>query len=826
MNTLRQDLRYGLRMLRKNPGFTAAAIVTLALAIGANTAIFSVVYPVLLRPLPFNEPDRLVTLGEGRHKTGCCSYAASYPDYQDWVRTSKTFSALAGYAPDVFALSDHGEPKTIFCDMVTVNFFSTLGVSPILGRDFAPGEDLPEGSGPTVALLSYRFWQSDFGGDAHVVGRVVRMDNKPVTIIGVLPRDFEFAPAGSSPLWVPLHLNPYEATARNPRWLSVIGRLAPGQTLPQAQAEMQTITAQLANQYPQQNAAITASLAPLREEIVGNVRPLLWILFGAVAFVLVIACANVANLLLSRSLDRRREFAIRTALGASQMHIVAQLLMESLILAVSGAIIGFSAAWLGLWMLVRSIPASQLMSMPYLRHAGISFPVLGFVAAITMLTAIFFGLGPGLSVPNTPITDVLKDESRGGTSASHGRLRNALVVAEIAISLLLLVAGGLMLQSVRALLRQNPGFEPDHLLTFVTYLPGSDYPVDPKWPFSDPQGLRFAHQFLERLRNLPDVQAASATSALPAVSNHSTNRFVIEGRATGPGEDEGASTRRVDAEYFSVLRTPLLRGRFFNSSDIAGRPWVLIVNQAWVKRFLAPGEDPIGKRLRLTIAPEEPFRQIVGVVGDIAEDNLAVAPPPVMYFPIDQDSGYTGFLIYVLRTQGEPGAVLGSVRAVLHSMDPQLAIMQPQPLQEYVDRSPAVFLRRYPFYLIGSFAALAVILAIVGLYGLISYSVAQRTREIGIRMALGAQPANILKLVIRQGVVAAILGVAVGAAAALTFGIVLTRAMPNFLYRVSSTDWTTFTFVSLLLLAVALTASYIPARRATEVDPIIALHNE
>ena len=826
MNTLRQDLRYGLRMLRKNPGFTAAAIVTLALAIGANTAIFSVVYPVLLRPLPFNEPDRLVTLGEGRHKTGCCSYAASYPDYQDWVRTSKTFSALAGYAPDVFALSDHGEPKTIFCDMVTVNFFSTLGVSPILGRDFAPGEDLPEGSGPTVALLSYRFWQSDFGGDGHVVGRVVRMDNKPVTIIGVLPRDFEFAPAGSSPLWVPLHLNPYEATARNPRWFSVIGRLAPGQTLPQAQAEMQTITAQLANQYPQQNAAITASLAPLREEIVGNVRPLLWILFGAVAFVLVIACANVANLLLSRSLDRRREFAIRTALGASQMHIVAQLLMESLILAVSGAIIGFSAAWLGLWMLVRSIPASQLMSMPYLRHAGISFPVLGFVAAITMLTAIFFGLGPGLSVPNTPITDVLKDESRGGTSASHGRLRNALVVAEIAISLLLLVAGGLMLQSVRALLRQNPGFEPDHLLTFVTYLPGSDYPVDPKWPFSDPQGLRFAHQFLERLRNLPDVQAASATSALPAVSNHSTNRFVIEGRATGPGEDEGASTRRVDAEYFSVLRTPLLRGRFFNSSDIAGRPWVLIVNQAWVKRFLAPGEDPIGKRLRLTIAPEEPFRQIVGVVGDIAEDNLAVAPPPVMYFPIDQDSGYTGFLIYVLRTQGEPGAVLGSVRAVLHSMDPQLAIMQPQPLQEYVDRSPAVFLRRYPFYLIGSFAALAVILAIVGLYGLISYSVAQRTREIGIRMALGAQPANILKLVIRQGVVAAILGVAVGAAAALTFGIVLTRAMPNFLYRVSSTDWTTFTFVSLLLLAVALTASYIPARRATEVDPIIALHNE
>jgi putative ABC transport system permease protein len=826
MSTLGQDLRYGLRMLRKTPGFTTAAIVTLALAIGASTAIFSVVYPVLLRPLPFTQPDRLVTVGEARHKTGCCSYNASYPDYQDWIRTSKSFSSLAGYAPDVFALSGNGEPKTIFCNMVTVNFFSTLGVDPILGRSFAPGEDLPEGSGPNVALLSYQFWKNDFGGDPRVVGRVVRMDNKPVTIIGVLPNDFDFPPAGFTPLWVPLHLNPYEATARNARWLSVVGRLAPGQTLQQAQAEMQTITAQLVRQFPQQNAKLSVSVAPLREQIVGNVRPLLWILFGAVVFVLIIACANVANLLMSRSIDRRREFAIRTALGASQLHIVAQLLIESLILAVSGALVGFSAAWLGVWTLVRSIPEAQFVVMPYLRHAGISFPVLGFVVAITMLAAIFFGLEPALSIPKTPITDVLKDESRGGTSSSHGGMRNTLVIAEIAISLLLLVAGGLMLQSVRALLHQNPGFDADHLLTFVVYLPGSDYPVDPKWPFSNAHGLRFAHEFLERLRNLPYVKGASATSALPAISNHSTSRFVIAGRATAPGEDEAASTRRVDAEYFSVIKTPLLHGRFFNRSDGPGRPGVVIVNEAWVQHFLSPGEDPIGKQIKLSTAPEETFRQIVGVVGDVAEDNLAVPPPPVMYFPMDQDSGYTGFLIYVLRTQGEPGAVLGSVRAVLGSVDPQLAIMQPEPMQEYVDRSPAVFLRRYPFYLIGSFAGLAVILAMVGLYGLISYSVVQRTREIGIRMALGAQPRTILKLVIRQGVLTAILGVAVGAAASLSFGFLLTRAMPNFLYGVSSTDWPTFTIVSLLLLAVALTASYIPARRATAVDPMIALRNE
>ncbi len=826
MGTLNQDFRYGLRMLRKSPGFTAAAIVTLALAIGANTAIFSVVYPVLLRPLPFRDPDKLVTIGEARHRTGCCSYNASYPDFQDWTRTAKSFESLAGFAPDVFALSGNGEPKTLFCDMVTVNFFSTLGVGPILGRDFAAGEDLPEGSGPTVVLLSYSFWKSDFGGDPKAVGHVVRMDNKPVTIIGVLPRNFEFTPAGMAPFFVPLHLNPYEATARNARWLSVIGRLAPGQTIQQASAEMQTISAQLARQYPQQNAAVNVNVAPVREEIVGNVRPLLWVLFGAVAFVLLIACANVANLLMSRSIDRRREFAIRSALGASQFHLVVQLLIESLLLSLSGAIIGFLAAWLGLWLLVRSIPESQLTATPYLRDAGISLPVLGFVAGITVLTAILFGLGPGLSVPQTPITEVLKDESRGGTSSSQGRLRNVLVIAEIAISLLLLVAGGLMLKSVRALLRQNPGFEPDHVLTFVTYLPGSSYPVEKQWPFQNVNGMRFQQEFLERLRNLPGVDGASATSGLPAVGNRSTNRFVIEGRAVAPGEEEAAVSRRVDPNYFSVMKIPLLRGRSFADSDTVGRPYVAVVNEAWVERYLSGGEDPIGKRIRLTSAPDEPFRQIVGVVGDAAEDNLAVAPPPVMYFAVDQDSGYSGYLNYVVRTQRDPAAVLGTVRATLRSIDPQLAFMQPQSMQEFVDRSPAVFLRRYPFYLIGSFAAAALILAMIGLYGLISYSVIQRTREIGIRMALGAQPQNILKLVIRQGIRAAIVGVAVGAAAALIFGLSLTRMMPNFLYGVSPTDWITFTFVSLLLLAVAVAASYIPARRATQVDPMIALRNE
>ncbi|MGA2902806.1 MAG: ABC transporter permease [Candidatus Korobacteraceae bacterium] len=822
MGTLSQDFRYGLRMLRRNPGFTAVAIITLALAIGANTAIFSVVYPVLLRPLPFRDAERLVTIGESRHQVVCCAYNASYPDFLDWRRTAKGFRSLAGYAPDAFTITGDGEPKTMFCAMVTTNFFSTLGVSPVLGRDFATGEDLPEGSGPTVALLSYRFWHSDFSGDPKIVGRVLRLDGKPVTVIGVLPRDFEFGPAGLVPIWVPLHLNNYEATARGGRWLSVIGRLAPGVTLQQARAEMQAVNAQLAREYPQQNAAVAVGLGFLREEIVGDIRPLLLVLFAAVGFVLLIACANVANLLLSRSIDRRREFAIRSALGAKQLHLVLQLLIESLLLSVIGAIIGFLAAAIGVWLLVRSIPAAQLRAMPYLADVGISLPVLAFVGGITVLTAILFGLGPGLSIPQTPITEVLKDESRGGTSGSRAAMRNVLVIGEIAISLVLLVGGGLMLQSLRTVLQQNPGFRPDHVLTFLISVPGASYPVSRTWPFSNPNGLRLAHEFLDRLRSLPGVTGASATSGLPVAGNRATNRFVIEGQAVTPGQEEASISRRVERDYFAVMKIPLLRGRSFAASDTADSPWVVIVNEAWVKRYLSSGEDPVGKRIRLTFSPQEPARQIVGVVGDAAEDNLAVAPPPVMYLPLDQDSGYSAGLNYVVRTKGDPEAMLGLARSTVRSIDPQLAFIQPQSLEEFVDRSPAVFLRRYPFYLIGSFASLALILAMIGLYGLISYSVLQRTREIGIRMALGAQPKDILKLVIRQGVQAAVLGVVIGLGSA----VLLTQVMSSLLYGVSSSNWFIFASVTLLLLVVALAASYVPARRATAVDPMIALRNE
>jgi putative ABC transport system permease protein len=822
MGQLSQDFRYGMRMLRKNRSFTTVAVITLALAIGANTAIFSVVYPALLRPLPYKQPDRLVTLGENRRQSDCCAFTSSYPDYLDWKRSAKSFESLAGFSSDGFTLTGAGDPKMVFGAMVTSNFFATLGVRPILGRDFVVDDELPEGAGPAVAILSYNFWRSDFLADPNVIGSTIRLDNKAVTVVGVLPRDFEFAPAMSSPLWVPLHANAYMRTARNARWLDVIARLAPGVSIEKARAEMDATTAELAQEYPKQDASIFVVVENLRDEIVGNVRPLLLILFGAVSFVLLIACANVANLLMTRAIDRRREFAIRAALGASRVHLLLQLLSESLLLAMMGAVLGLIGAAVGVRLLVSVIPEVQLQSAPYLRDAGVNLAVLAFVCGITLLTAILFGVGPGVAVPQSPITEVLKDESRGGTSGAHKRLRNVVVIVEIALSMVLLVGGGLMLQSLRTLLQQNPGFQPQHLLTFDVDLPGLSYPTAKSWPFDNANGLRLEHEFLERLRSLPGVRGASATSGLPVTENRSRNRFVIEGRPRVEGQDEDCITRRVDANYFKTMEIALIAGRLFTAADATDAPKVAIVNRAWVRRYMERGEEPIGKRVRMTFSADEPFRQIIGVIGDVAEDSLATPPLPVMYFPIDQSSGYTVYLRYVVRTAGDPAGLISAVRSTLRDLDPQLAIIQPQSMEQVVNRSPAVFLRRYPLYLIGGFGALALVLAMIGIYGLISYSVLQQTREIGIRLALGAQREDVLRLMLRQGVVAAFVGVGIG----LVLGLALIRVMGSLLYGLNASAWMVFAFVAILLTGIAITASYFPARRATKVDPIVALHDE
>jgi putative ABC transport system permease protein len=820
MGTLKQDIRYGFRILRKSRSFTAVAVITLALAIGANTAIFSVLYPALLRPLPYKQPDQLVILGENRPQVPCCSYTSSYPDYLDWKRTARSFASLAAFADDSFVLTGNGDPKTIYSAMVTPDFFSTLGVKPLLGRDFVAGEDMHEGSAPAVALLRYDFWRSDFAGDPHIIGRTLRLDNKPVTVVGVLPRDFEFAPEGSALLWVPMHTAPYTTTARNLRWLSVIGRLAPGISLKQVRAEMKGITAQLAQEYSREDASVYVTVESLRDEIVGNVRPLLLILFGAVTFVLLIACANVANLLLTRSIDRRKEFAVRAALGAGRFQLLAQLLTESLLLSVLGAIFGVLGAIVGIRLLVGAIPETQLQSMPFLADASINFPVLAFVCGMSLLATILFGVGPGLAVSRTPVSEVLKDESRGGTSGAHARLRNVVVVAEIAISMTLLIGGGLMLQSLRKLLKQDPGFNPQNVLTFAVNLPATSYPRPTVWPFANPSGLRFEHEFVERLRNVPGVQGVSAVTGLPASGNRSRNRFVIEGQSTREGQEESCMSRRVGSDYFAVMKIPLIAGRLFTATDAPDAPPVAIVNQAWVARY-AGWRNPIGLRLRLTFSPNEPFRQIVGVIGDVDEDNLT-SSPPAMYLPLDQDSGWSIFLGYVIRSQQDPAALVSSAQTILRELDPQLAIVDPRSMEQIINQSPAVFLRRYPFYLIGSFAALAVVLAMIGLYGLISYSVVGRTREIGIRLALGAQREDILRLILRQAVITSLIGIGVG----LLGGLASTRLMASLLYGINSGDWIVFAGVAVFLAAIAITASYVPARRATQVDPMVTLRNE
>lgn len=819
MGNFKQNLLFALRTLSKNSVFTAVVVITLALGIGANTAIFSVVYSALLRPLPYQNPGRLFMLGESRRQydVSVQGAEASYPDYLDWRRMSKTVQSLAGYSGDSFTFAAGGEPKLTLAEQVTPGFFSTLGVKPILGRDFLDGEQQPDG--PHVALLAYAFWQTEFGADSHAVGRIIHLDGKPATIIGVLPRNFEFSPANSASLWVPIHQEGDLITRRSLRWLNVVGRLAPGASPEQTRAEMEGINTQLASAYPRENSSTVFVMQSLREKIVGKIRPLLLILLGAVGFVLLIACANVANLLLTRTIGRRKEFAVRAALGASRSDLLLQLLTESLLLSSLGAAVGLLGAYWGVILLLGAIPDSQLQAMPYLRDAGINLPVLGFLCGVTLLTGILFGLAPALDAARSSLNDILKDESRGGTSTGHTRLRNMLVVAEIAISLVLLVGAGLMLRSLRAVLRQDAGFDARNVLTFNVNLPDDSYPSDKAYPNNSLSALRFDHEFIRRLRNSPGVLDVGSTNIVPTSGNGGTIRFLVEGRPTAQGMEDECNLLTVNPGYFSTLKIPLVAGRLFTANDSLDGPEVVVVNRAFAKAYF-PDEDPMGKRIRFTFNAKEPYRQIVGIVGDVAELDLAAPRPPLIYFPNDQ--GPNTFLSYLVRTAGDPLAFVSTARAVLHDIDPQLPLIQPQTVEDIANQSPSVFLRRYPSYLIGSFAGLALILAMVGLYGLISYLVLQRTREIGIRVALGAQRRDILRIVLRQGILAALGGIVLGTAA----GLALTRLLSSLLYGVSPGDGLTFMGSAVLLLLVAFAACAIPAARATRVDPIVALRYE
>ena len=818
MGNLWLKFKYAARALRSNPGFTAVAVLTLALGIGANTAIFSVVYAALLRPLPYYQPDRLMAIGEAREQFGDINISqSSYPDYLDFRLRSKTFTSMAAYSGDAFSLRVGScEPKNIFAEQVTPSFFSTLGVKPLYGRDFIDADMTTDG--PHVAMLSYRFWQSDFGGDKEIVGKTVQVDNSPAVIIAVLPKNFDFAPANSAPMWVPIHQSADPITRRSLRWLNVVARLAPGKTPTQARAEMEGIIAQFKQEYPKEHASTVFIMLSLRERIVGRMQPLLLILLGSVGFVLLIACANVANLLITRLIGRRKEFAVRVALGATRGDILSQLLAESLLLSVIGAAFGLVAGQWGISALLAAIPETQLQAVPSLRDVSTNLPVLGFLIAITVLTALVFGLAPGLTSARAPINEALKDESRGGTSTGQARLRRVVVVGEIAIALVLVVSAGLMLKSVRALLNRDPGFDVHNVLTFSVNLPTATYPGDKDNPDFSSAALQFDRKFTERLRATPGVIDVGMATGIPVGGGSSSVRFVVQGRNSAVGKEDEAQILTGTPGYFSTLKIKLVSGRMFSATDTPKAPGVLLVNEAFSRTYL--GGDAAGKRIRFTFSDKNPYMEIVGVVSDTALVDLSQPLPPVIYAFNDQ--GPNTFLSYMVRTSGDPAAFVGAARTALRNIDPDLPLVQPQSLEEIAYQSPSVFFRRYPSYLIGSFAMLALMLATIGLYGLISYSVQQRTREIGIRVALGAAHRDIFRMVLAEGIRAGLIGIASGVIA----GLALTRLMASVLYGVTPSDFLTYFAVSLVLLGVAVIASSVPAMRAMRVDPIHALRYE
>jgi putative ABC transport system permease protein len=811
METLIQDLRYGARMLAKHPGFSLIAILTLALGIGANTALFTVVDATLLRALPYNQPDQLVQLWETRRTGEIKQVDASYPDYLDWGQASEAIAGICGYTGwgGSFTLTGRGTPERLEGARVTASFFSVLGIEPILGRSFLPDEDRP-GAAATV-ILSYALWQRKFGAAADIVSQQLTLDGEAYTVLGVLPQSFQFAPMGQAELWVSLRPSPSQLNLRFMHWLDVIARLKPGVSLAQAQAQMDGVAAHIEQQYADSHTGAGVKLVPLREQVVGSVRPLLLVLLGAVAFVLLIACANVANLLLVRAATRRKEIGIRLALGATRGRLVQQLLSESLLLALAGGVIGLMLAAWGVELLVAFIPAAQLDSMPYLQGLTINARVFCFTGALSLVTGIIFGLIPAWQSSTLDLQATLKEGGRTATGAGSKQFRRALVITEIALALVLLVGAGLMIRSTHRLLAVKLGFNPEKLMTLRLELPGSKYA-------EDESARAFHQQLLARLEALPGVSSVAAINWLPLQPGPG-NLLLVEGQPPPPpGQGLGASARAVSPNYFRTMSVALIKGRAFTDRDNPTSPDVVIINSALANR-LFPNQDPLGRRISFAGGGPKPF-EIVGVVDDERINALDEEAALVTYRPYLQEPWNR--LNLVVRTAGEPGRIVSAVREQVQALDPDLALYSVATMEQLIADTPATFQRRYPALLMAVFAAVALILAAIGIYGVISYSVNQRRHEIGIRMALGATRGDIYKLVIGEGLALALLGIGAGLAAA--FG--LTRLMSSLLFGVSATDPNTFIIISMILAGVALGACFVPARRATKVDPMVALRYE
>jgi predicted permease len=807
MNSIIKDVRFALRGLLKHPGFAAIAVITLALGIGGSTSIFTVVDAALLRGLPYKSPERLYHLWEQVPRQEFPKREFSYPDYQDYQQNN-VFEGLAAYTGGGAILSGYGEPESLAAPRVNANFFSVLGVDPLLGRTFQAGEDQPGGA--KVTVLTYGLWQRRFGGDPAVVGRAVTINGESYTVIGVLPASFQFA-LRNNDLWLPYQPTENQRTRRFMHGTNLIARLKPELGPTQAVSELNVIASRIEQQHNDSHAGITARIVPLQEEIVGSVKPILLVLLAAVGFVLLIACANVASLLLTRSLARQKEVAIRAALGASRWRVIRQLLTESLLLSLVGGAAGLLIAYWGVPALVASLPQSQLISMPFLKSLSLDAGILTFSFVLSLLTGLVFGLAPALQSSRLDLNGVLKEGGRNASAGATHRLRSAMVVTEIALAVVLLVGAGLMMKSLLRLLQTNVGFKTENVLTMAVILPPSKYT-------EANQQISFNDQLRERVQSLPGVSGAGTVNILP-LNGGNTTRFYVDGDPVPqPGQEVESNIRTVSDDYFKTLGVPLLSGRTFDVRDTAAAPGVVIIGKTIADRMFA-GRDPIGKRLRYSSFTGEPDT-IVGVVGDIKITGLDEAVKPVLYYPFRQSS--STFSNLVARTDNDPNTLAASIRNEIRNLEPEAAILNVRTMDEMISQTPASFMRRFPALLISIFAAVALLLASIGIYGVVSYSVSQQTHYIGVRMALGARPADILKMVLKQGLVLALLGIGIGVLAALG----LMRLLSTLLYEVSTNDVGTFAFVSSALFFVALLACYLPARRATKVDPLVALRYE
>ncbi len=816
MTTLLQELRYGLRILANNTGFTAVAVLTLALGIGANTALFSVVSAVLLRPLPFPEPDRLVSVVSMRLRENAPDNA-SYPDFADWRAQNHVLARMAAFHTDSFTLTGQGEAAHIPGAVVSADLFSLLGVNPALGRPFLPDDDKLGGTnGGFSIILSHRLWRERFGADPGIVGRTISLDNRSFTVVGIMPPGFQF-PVQSGPVdfWITMAVEflappggKSMAEQRGAHYLDVIARLKPHVSRAQAQAEMNTIVSALNKQYPE-NAPRGIRIVPELDRLVGDVRPALLILLAAVGCVLLIACANVANLLLARGTARQKEMAVRGALGAGRGRMIRQLLTESGVLAALGGALGATLALWGIPFLIRLVP----QDIPRLADVHLDGPVLLFTALLSLLTGVLFGLAPALQVSRSNFLEPLKEGGRGSSeSLRHHRIRNALAVGGVAVAAVLLVGATLLLQSLLRLQRIDPGFNPHHVLTFKVDLPYVRY--------SDLRQTEFFRQALQRLNHLAGVRSASAVLPLPLDGNEISTSFDIAGQPMAEANQPRTNYSWTEPAYFRTLGIPLLSGRDFTWADDLQATPVVIINATLAKRFF-PGQNPLGRRIKPQIGngySAPPMREIVGIVADVKQTGLTGEPYPEVYVPLAQSP--LGSMLIVIRTEVDPSSVVGPVRKGIAAMDRDLPIYGLKTLDQYCGQSLAQ--PRFYSLLLGLFAALALVLAAVGLYGVISYSVTRRTHEIGVRMALGAERKDVLRLVVSQGLKLALAGVALGIIGA--FG--LTRFLMSLLYGVKPTDPATFIVVALVLGGVALAACYLPARRATNVHPVEALRYE